>query len=161
MKSKLLILTVFTCFLSSIAFSQSDSAYVTYLTPDVISVSNKLTLINRSDKTKSITIRPIFNTSDTTFRALQIVMYGVSKCNEHNSLIIMFSDGNHISSNSTGKFNCKGYSFFLFTKNEWIKIRSSHFIAIGITNKYTNERIIVVPTTNKSRYFLQLSNSIN
>lgn len=71
-------------------------------------------------------------------------MVGLESCNENNTLIILFENGEKFTLNSWNKFNCKGNAYFSLSKNQIELLKVSPISKVRITNgrslkSYTSE----------------------
>jgi len=65
---------------------------------------------------------------------LIITMVGLESCNENNTLIILFENGDKITLTSWNKFNCKGTSYFSLTPSTIEKLKDNEISKIRLTN---------------------------
>jgi len=65
---------------------------------------------------------------------LSVQMVGLEKCNENNTLIVLFENGEKFTLKSWNKFNCKGYAYFTFSKSDIEMLSSNPISKVRITN---------------------------
>jgi hypothetical protein len=90
---------------------------------------------------------------------LIITMVGLENCNENNTLIILFENGDKITLTSWNKFNCKGTSYFSLIPSTIEKLKENEISKIRLTNgksykSFTSE------LTYKN-YFIELFSILN
>ena len=86
-------------------------------------------------------------------------MVGLESCNENNTLIILFDNGEKFTLNSWNKFNCKGNAYFTLSKSNIELLNSNPISKVRITNgksykSYTAE-------IEYKNYFIDLYNALS
>ena len=90
---------------------------------------------------------------------MAITMVGLSPCNENNTLIVLFENGEKFTLNSWNKFNCKGFAYFTLSKSNIKALSSNPISKVRITNgksykSYTAE-------VEYKNYFIELYGALN
>ena len=85
---------------------------------------------------------------------LIITMVGLERCNDKNTMIILFEDGEKLTLKSWNKFNCKGTAYFRLGISTIDKLKSTEITKIRLTNgrsykSYTYEMVY-------KNYFIEL-----
>ena len=90
---------------------------------------------------------------------MAVEMVGLDKCNQDNTLIVLFENGKKFTLKSWNKFNCKGEAYFTLSKSE-IEMLSLYPISkVRITNgrSYKNYTAEIEYKT----YFIEFYKSLN
>lgn len=69
-----------------------------------------------------------------TAKSSIVQMAGLGKCNDNNTIIFLFENGEKISINSWNSFNCDATAYFNFSKANIKKMRTNPLSKIRITN---------------------------
>jgi len=90
---------------------------------------------------------------------LIIGMAGLGNCNENNTLIFLFDNGEKLTLKSWNKFNCKGTSYFSIGTKNIETLKASPISKIRLTNgstykSYTHE-------VEQKNYFIELFNLLD
>lgn len=113
-------------------------------------------------KTKGIAISPIFTKVQDTIKVEQILVenFGVGKCNEKSTLIIMFDDSSKLTLESSNKFNCDGDNYFdVYYDLDYKDISTKKIKTIRYTNGYTYESFTFDLTATQKTYFINVINN--
>jgi len=113
------------------------------------------------DKTLGFRIDPSITAKNgiKEMKDLIITMAGLGKCNEKNTLIILYEGGEKTTLKSWNKFNCKATTYFALTPKNIEQLKTKTISKIRLTNgqsykSYTDE-------IKYKSYFVELFNLLN
>jgi hypothetical protein len=97
--------------------------------------------------------------SSRVIKNIIVKLVGLERCNEKNTLIILFDNGEKITLTSWNKFNCKGTAYFSLDSKTIEALKYNEISKIRITNgrsfkSYTNE-------LKYKSYFIELFEALN
>ena len=135
MKKLTLTLTAITLSLSS--FCQLKIVKnIDEMTDEITYMANKRFIAANESLNKGCAIDMIIAEKDGRLGAKHLIttMVGLDKCNENNTLIILFDNSDKITLESWNKFNCKGDTYFTFTDSHIQKLKTQTIDKVRITN---------------------------
>lgn len=98
-------------------------------------VSERLIAANSAGNKGCAISMSIKSSNGTLISKSSIVqMVGLGRCNENNTIILLFDNGDKVSIDSWNPFNCDGTVYFNFSKANIKKMRTNPLSKIRITN---------------------------
>ena len=106
------------------------------MTDEITYMANKRFIAANESLNKGCAIDMIIAEKDCRLGAKHLIttMVGLDKCNENNTLIILFDNSDKITLESWNKFNCKGDTYFTFTDSHIQKLKTQTIDKVRITN---------------------------
>ncbi len=156
---------IFACLLFVISLFCSSQPITIKKHKDVINghewytASRSLKLAN-SDNTKGYYLDLSINV-DLETNIIRCDMWGLGRCSEKNSLIIMFSDSSKIRINSPDKFECQGRCYFDIDKNDEEQLSKKKIIKTRVINNYNSQLYTKSIFDKDQSYFIELFKVIN
>ena len=155
---KLLVLLQF---LAVAAFGQiTIKNSVDEMTDEVSYYPSERLIVANEEKTRGFTMEAYLDVKkdDIYVKAFTVNLVDLGSCNESNTLIILFEDGTKINLSSIGDFECRDYTFFIFTDKQEAIAKSKKIKKVRFQNGYTFDEFTGV-SSNES-FFIELYNAI-
>ena len=130
--------------------SMDDS--VTYLPSSKFVVTNP-------EQNKGFGIQSLINKSITGISMLIVTPIGIGNCNENNTLIFKFKNGDRITVKSWNKFDCD-VSYFTVTKKLYRALISDKVVKIKFQNGYTHDSLTAEVNEEDQTYFIELDEAL-
>lgn len=117
----------------------------------------KLICANDS-KTKGFTITPSFKAegSGMVNNGFLCKNVNIGNCDENDTLILLFEDGNKETLNAWNKFNCEGNAYFDFTDDQLQLLKTKKVSAIRFSNGRTYDTLTYTMKPTEQDYFIRV-----
>jgi len=157
LKLSAIIIIMFNITLNLNAQVTSDSVYIISKTDDMsgktYTYMNKGMLIINETQTIGFKLSPYIK-NDLSMPMITAKIIGIGSCHETDEIIILFTDGQKITTKSWNKFNCDGDAYFNMSSKDIELLRKNPISKIRIRNGRSFESYTGEPKDGE--YFIKM-----